>query len=181
MAISTNQKPAIYRNLYENTAPRRLLFAGLRTLHQVRGEVSHDSLCALNQACAVMSAVITVNAAHWMNVVVLSYQCCRRWPNNTTTLGPCRVFAGMDFNGAIHYYKCPAPDQHNFEYPNWCNEFYQPCRPTCSRQGRTYCRPDQSHHQGWRHFVIFGHPWFSKILPELATLTHKTLEYCCIN
>ena len=33
MAISTNQKPTIYRNLYENTRPGRLTGQDERTLH----------------------------------------------------------------------------------------------------------------------------------------------------
>ena len=79
MAISTNQKPTIYRNSYENTAPG-ILSNQSNTTHYVS-----------------VGAAITVKPKRRPNDGLLLAHCRRPWTNIELTLALRRLFGGKAF------------------------------------------------------------------------------------
>ena len=76
MAISTNQKPTIYRNLYENTGP------GSQPLLQVNSN-RHSSRCNGHK---------TTNMRRWPNVGLMLAHRLRRRPSINSRLGQSLMF-----------------------------------------------------------------------------------------
>ena len=89
MAISTNQKPTIYRNLYENTAPASHVVKR-RVVDKLCSCVKPPSIIAGSEVNSQSQSVFFVH--HWIlhlenRALPVLRQRRRRWPNIKTTLG----------------------------------------------------------------------------------------------